>query len=172
MTVDIFNLTDTWNNGSTVFTSIKVNVTDTASAVGSAFLDFQLGGSTQFKVDKNGNIVFGAGTKTVTGVGNFMLDTTVHFASTSTSNSRVAIASNVDFRSTALLQWSSTAAAMGTKDLGLKREAAGILRITDGSTGDGKLYASDLVLDSLPTTDPTNAGQIWNDSGTLKVSAG
>lgn len=25
---------------------------------------------------------------------------------------------------------------------------------------------------ALPTSDPTNAGQLWNDSGTLKVSAG
>jgi len=24
----------------------------------------------------------------------------------------------------------------------------------------------------LPTSDPNNAGQLWNDSGTLKISAG
>jgi hypothetical protein len=29
-----------------------------------------------------------------------------------------------------------------------------------------------VVLDGLPTADPTNAGQLWNDAGTLKVSAG
>ena len=27
-------------------------------------------------------------------------------------------------------------------------------------------------MSNLPTSDPTNAGQLWNDSGTLKVSAG
>ena len=27
-------------------------------------------------------------------------------------------------------------------------------------------------LSNLPTSDPTNAGQLWNDSGTLKISAG
>jgi len=27
-------------------------------------------------------------------------------------------------------------------------------------------------LSNLPTSDPSNAGQLWNDSGTLKVSAG
>lgn len=32
--------------------------------------------------------------------------------------------------------------------------------------------ASMLMLQDLPTTDPANAGQVWNDSGTLKVSAG
>lgn len=31
---------------------------------------------------------------------------------------------------------------------------------------------SKIVLSSLPTSDPTNAGQLWNDSGTLKISAG
>jgi hypothetical protein len=29
-----------------------------------------------------------------------------------------------------------------------------------------------IVLSNLPTSDPTNAGQLYNDSGTLKVSAG
>lgn len=29
-----------------------------------------------------------------------------------------------------------------------------------------------VYIQNLPTTDPTSAGQLWNDSGTLKVSAG
>jgi hypothetical protein len=29
-----------------------------------------------------------------------------------------------------------------------------------------------IMMEALPTSDPTNAGEIWNDSGTLKVSAG
>lgn len=29
-----------------------------------------------------------------------------------------------------------------------------------------------VIFSALPTTDPVNAGQLWNDSGTLKVSAG
>ena len=29
-----------------------------------------------------------------------------------------------------------------------------------------------VILSNLPTSDPTNAGQLWNDSGTLKISAG
>ena len=31
----------------------------------------------------------------------------------------------------------------------------------------GKVMATD-----LPTSDPSNAGQLWNDSGTVKISAG
>ena len=29
-----------------------------------------------------------------------------------------------------------------------------------------------VLLTNLPTSDPNNAGQLWNDSGTLKISAG
>lgn len=42
--------------------------------------------------------------------------------------------------------------------------------------GDASFDALDtsgaVVMIDLPTSDPTNAGQLWNDSGTLKVSAG
>lgn len=41
--------------------------------------------------------------------------------------------------------------------------------LTDSSgLGDG----SNMVLSDLPTSDPLVAGQVWNDAGTLKVSAG
>ena len=39
---DIFNLTDTWNNAGTVFTSVKMNVTNTASNAASMLLDLQV----------------------------------------------------------------------------------------------------------------------------------
>jgi len=29
-----------------------------------------------------------------------------------------------------------------------------------------------VMMSSLPTSDPSNAGQLYNDSGTLKISAG
>ena len=35
-----------------------------------------------------------------------------------------------------------------------------------------EVQGSVIMLSALPTSDPTNAGQLWNDSGTLKVSAG
>ena len=40
-----FNIDLDWNNASTVFTGLKVNVTDTASAAGSSLLDLQVGGT-------------------------------------------------------------------------------------------------------------------------------
>lgn len=51
-TADIFNLSDTWNDSGTTFTSIKMNVTDTASASDSMLLDLQVGGVSQFRFGK------------------------------------------------------------------------------------------------------------------------
>lgn len=54
----IYNLTDTWNAGGTVFSSIKMVVTNTASAAGSALLDLSVSGATSgtFVVDKSANL--------------------------------------------------------------------------------------------------------------------
>jgi hypothetical protein len=59
---DIFNLSDTWNDGATTFSAIKMDVTDTASASGSLLMDLQVGGGSRFSVKKNGdiNIISGA----------------------------------------------------------------------------------------------------------------
>lgn len=41
------------------------------------------------------------------------------------------------------------------------------------ATSVNDLTVADVVIFSgLPTSDPTVAGQLWNDTGTLKVSAG
>ena len=58
---DIFNLTDTWNSGGTTFDAIKMNVTDTASAAASTLLNLQVGGTTKFKVVKDGSFYWPAG---------------------------------------------------------------------------------------------------------------
>jgi hypothetical protein len=56
--VPISNLTTTWNNVSTTFTGIKLNVTDTASAAGSLLIDLQVGGTSRFSLGKGGAATF------------------------------------------------------------------------------------------------------------------
>lgn len=51
----------TWNNGATVFTGLKLDVTDTASDASSAVIDMLVGGSSKFKVSKTGQITALAG---------------------------------------------------------------------------------------------------------------
>jgi hypothetical protein len=61
-TAPLSNLTALWNSIGTTFSAIKMNVTDTASAAGSALLDLQVGGVSQFKVSKAGAVTaVGAG---------------------------------------------------------------------------------------------------------------
>jgi hypothetical protein len=50
----IYNLSDAWNDAGTTFTSIKMNVLDTASNAASLLMDLQVGGVSQFKVSKAG----------------------------------------------------------------------------------------------------------------------
>lgn len=65
---DIFNMADTWNNGATTFTAIKMNVTDSASAAASLLMDLQIGGVPVFSVGKAA-ILVPQGTTTVPGLG-------------------------------------------------------------------------------------------------------
>jgi hypothetical protein len=62
---DIFDLADTWNDGATTFTAIKMNVTDTASDAESLLINMQVGGADRFKVRKDGKITFGVGDEAV-----------------------------------------------------------------------------------------------------------
>ena len=52
----IYDLTDTWNNAGTSFNGIKLNVTDTASSVGSKLIDVQISGVSRFTVGKTGTV--------------------------------------------------------------------------------------------------------------------
>ena len=59
---NIYDLADIWNDGATTFTSIKVDVTDTASTAGSSLMDLKIGGVSKFRVDKgSGGVVFEQG---------------------------------------------------------------------------------------------------------------
>ena len=46
------------------------------------------------------------------------------------------------------------------------------LQIDAAGTGAIELLTQKVIMANLPTSDPSNAGQLYNDSGTLKVSAG
>lgn len=51
----LYDLTDTWNAAGTVFNAIRMNVTNSASAVGSKIVSLQVGSTDRFTVDKDGN---------------------------------------------------------------------------------------------------------------------
>jgi hypothetical protein len=53
--VNIYDMADTWNAAGTVFSSIKMTLTDTASDAKSMFLDFLVGTARKFSVRKDGS---------------------------------------------------------------------------------------------------------------------
>ena len=67
----IYDLTDTWNAGGTTFNGIKLNVTDSASAVSSKLVTLQTNGTEHFSVTKagvgyvSGNLGVGTSSPTV-----------------------------------------------------------------------------------------------------------
>jgi hypothetical protein len=56
MSAPLSALTATWNNVATVFTAIKMTVTDTASAAKSKLLDLVVGSTSMFSVQKDGQV--------------------------------------------------------------------------------------------------------------------
>ena len=46
------------------------------------------------------------------------------------------------------------------------------LTLSANGTGAVSITPTKIMMANLPTSDPSVAGQLWNDSGTLKVSAG
>ena len=65
----IYSLADTWADGATTFTAIKMSVTDTASAAASLLMDLQVSGASRFSVTKAGGATF-AGAVSVSGANN------------------------------------------------------------------------------------------------------
>jgi hypothetical protein len=58
--VKVLDLSATWNAAGVTFTGLKFNVTDTASNAASLLLDLQVGGSSKFKVRKEGTLLWGS----------------------------------------------------------------------------------------------------------------
>jgi len=67
-----------------------------------------------------------------------------------------------------LLNWSSTTDALsGASDTGLARSAAGVVKVTDGSTGIGKLLYAKAVTPDIDgeTTTAVQSGTLWTNTG-------
>lgn len=263
MTVNIFDMAQTWNNGATTFSGIKLNVTDTASAAASNLMDLQVGGNSKFQVGKNSDVYFdrnnsaaqtiiraggrdffqlyGTGygvqplyvltngglrlsTPLITGVGTCVLYSTTNLWEQRNGTNAQAFniyntytdASNYE---RGFMRWNANVleignekagtgtirtvrigpkganttlqlgpnydVSVGTNNLTLKCGATTILNANDFNTtlgsGSNAIYLSSasisllsasISLPSIPTSDPAVAGRIWNDSGTLKISAG
>ena len=127
MTVNIYDMAQTWNNGATTFTGIKLNVTDTASAATSKLLDLQVGGSSKLRVLKTGfvdcaGLTFSGGTSR-------MLDTAPNgglFLRTAGQAIRLAGLHTIGWNS------HPSDSTSGSADVILARDAANTLALRNG----------------------------------------
>ena len=122
----IYDIADTWSGGG-AFTAIKMNVTDGGSGPNSLLMDLQVGGVSQLKVSKTGNI---CGTAS----NNFG---TVYINGTSSGDAVLALggpgAEGVTVRSSGFFAFSSaTSPAHSNRDLVLLRDAANTLAQRNG----------------------------------------
>ncbi len=185
-TQNLYDLTDTWNDGGTTFTGLKLDVTDTASASGSLLLDLQVGSASLFSVAKDGALnICGSSTaiiqtESVSGqpkasclvmnAAQYVCADAPVFSVRSSGVRKVSLAqgSGMAITSGDQYRWTSgsDAGAGNTGDTGIKRSSAGVVQVTDGSTGAGQLIFV------VPTSDPAISGALWNNGGTLTISAG
>lgn len=137
--VPISNLTATWDNVSTTFTGIKLNVTDTASAAASSLIDLQVGGTSKFSASKGGEVRLSAGTKTNpslgavgTNNGIFFRVGTIFEASNGTSTYLSAQTSALLISASTSLSWSGGFPDITGGDLAIHRDAANTLAQRNG----------------------------------------
>ena len=162
-----FSTSLVWDSATT-FTGLKLNVTDTAGAADSKLLDLQVNGASKVKVSSGGTISLGAGSGaapsiqlatagTATG---FYGTTTNRWAFTSGGGPRLELGSagillsNINYYG-----WASGGnPAGGSPDLALYRDSAGVVKITDGSTGTGYLKLIPTTVGALTAAATVGAG--------------
>lgn len=111
----VLNITQTWNNAAVTFTGLKANVTDTASNSASLLMDLQVGGSSKFKIRKNGQVDFLYG---------------LYSPQVSLWESYAAA---INLNGTSQLTWASGVPTIGSYDLALARDAANTLAQRNGT---------------------------------------
>lgn len=126
-------------------------------------LEFQTDGTTRLTIESTGKAVTAEGLD----VGTSGALRTVNAGNYVVFGGVAALisASGLQLASSGVLGWSSTGSYSGGKDTGLARSAAGVVKVTNGSTGTGQLIFI------VPTTDPGISGALWNNGGTLAISA-
>lgn len=173
----LISVTQTWNSGATTFVGKTTNITDTASASGSIIEQWQVGGSTKLKIDKAGILTGptsstfelasasgqnlrlnpGAGgglylNSTLNCTGGSIFGRVGSFSIYATSGGQVGFGSSAGDNT-------------GTNDVAIARSAAGILKVTDGSSGKGALELGGSLTGSAATS-TLDIATTWNTSGT------
>ena len=160
---------------STSGTGLGVNA---ASGFNGNLLDLQVNGTSKLTVSSNGAIgtvtasdftiqtggvarviLGGVNGLTIAGsVSQVFVDCITYFASTTAAASRCSAGSGFKVGSSYKYEFSSTSGANGTPDAALARDQAGVVAITNGSTGTGYLKQTPVAVSALPAAATVGAG--------------
>ena len=180
---DIFNMADTWNNGATTFTAIKMNVTDTASASTSLILQLQIGGANRMQVRKDGYVQLDgtAASLAANSCGVATSGSGLFTAGTDIGGFLLGLSLDVRlYRGEAGTFWQRNDAngqaywLSGTytdtsnyRRLSTGMTTAGVAHIRPEGAGTGA-SGNVLHISGLPTSNP-GPGILWNNAGTIAV---
>jgi hypothetical protein len=162
-----FSTTLDWNNATTTFTGLKLNATDTASAADSKLLDLQTGGASKISVSKNGNAYFQNGSSSApvirlgtseTGLYTRSTGARINFAVAGFDTGLEIGGNTFALASTARIIFLSGALPSSAPDCGLKRDSAGVVKITNGSSGTGYLKLITTTVSALTAAATVGAG--------------
>ena len=150
-----YDLTDAWNALATIFTAIKMDVTDTQSNTASKLIDLQVSSNTKFNVGKRGSMYANVALASAESDSGFQLDLNWN----TTANTTGIFVNLID-----------TASGAGSKLVDLKVANSTVFSIA--KTGTVTVNTAVVMMGSLPGSDPLVAGQLWSNSGVVTVSAG
>jgi hypothetical protein len=122
----VLDLAQTWNNAAVAFTAINLDITNTASAFGSQFLQFSIAGVPQVRFQRNFStpvLYFG---NSHTGIGSASTTLFV-YANGGATASFGAGGGGMNLRSDSPYSWASSTNLTAANDLSLFRDAADTL---------------------------------------------
>jgi len=152
-----FSTTLNWNNAATTFTGLKLNVTNTASAAGSKLLDLQVGGTSAVQVTDNKIQYSSSVVALYTGTGAGGSVDIAGVGSLDTVPLRVFY-NLITIANRAKVGFTTGTSINTGVDVALSRDSAGVLAITDGSTGTGYLKLIPTTVGALTAAATVGAG--------------
>jgi hypothetical protein len=133
-----FNVDLNWTNASVNYTGLKINVTNTASDPSSRYIKFDVNNTNEIEFYESGIFkrLYVRSASLICNAAGAQFDN---------------VFGGVRINSNKAVNWNNQANTLGgAPDCGLKRDSAGVIAVTDGSTGTGYLKQTPVAIGNLP----------------------
>jgi len=135
-----------WTDPLVTYTGLKVNITDTASDPNSRYIDFKVNNTNELEFFQSGafNRIYLRSAAVIANGAGAQFDN---------------VFGGVRINSNKAVNWNNQANTLGgSPDCGLKRDSAGVIAVTNGSTGTGYLKQTPVLTSALPNAATVGAG--------------